>query len=688
MITYFTSNSNTFGNILRKIMRSVVKLSLLFCLTAMVACVPESKKVKTTVETDVLDETFIRIQDHQNAGNLDSLLSYMSHEDPTYRYLAARAFASYQDPRSLDSLYQMLDDPILKVRSVAAYAIGQIGNPESESALVNGFRQRDTMSVDNASNAAILEAIGKVGSKEMPSFMINASGYRDTDTLLMLGRAKSLYYFALRGIHTPEMTEHAVQTLRNYRFDDQIRLYAAHYLARSKKLDIEKVKFQIAEAFVDEKNAFIKMALANALRHTKDKEIHQILLTQLELVQDYRIKVNIIRTLKSYDYIDSAQKILDLLKSNNIHVALAASEFLAVNGVKEDAGLYRSIARDSLPWQVKTSLYGSIMKLLPFYYSKTKNATRWQIQQAIEKDSNDYVLAGYLHALGNDPESYPLITEILEENDNVIIQTAGLEALGSIVSHSDFNAIFKSTSTYHRQKILDIIKTSLASGDEGKIATAANIIANDKSLLKPLIDSTEFLLEAKASLNMPEHVESIHAIEKALAHLRGVNQPNLSSIDNYKKVNWSLLNEYSEETKAIIKTNKGAFTIDLYLSDAPASVLNFIALANENFYDGKVFHRVVPNFVIQTGSPRGDSYGGKDYAIRSEVGPLYYNDEGFVGMASAGLHTESTQWFVTHSPTPHLDGKYTIFGKITEGMDIVHQIQQGDTILDVIISNL
>ena len=92
--------------------------------------------------------------------------------------------------------------------------------------------------------------------------------------------------------------------------------------------------------------------------------------------------------------------------------------------------------------------------------------------------------------------------------------------------------------------------------------------------------------------------------------------------------------------------------------------------------------------MIQTGSPRGDNYGGADYVISSEVGPRHYDDEGYVGMASAGYHTESTQWFVTHSPTPHLDGNYTLFGKISEGMNVVHDIQVGDQITDVIITDL
>jgi len=88
--------------------------------------------------------------------------------------------------------------------------------------------------------------------------------------------------------------------------------------------------------------------------------------------------------------------------------------------------------------------------------------------------------------------------------------------------------------------------------------------------------------------------------------------------------------------------------------------------------------------VIQTGCPRGDGYGSLDYSIRSELTQIYYDSEGFIGMASAGNDTEGTQWFITHSATPHLDGNYTIFGKVIEGMDVVHKIQQGDKINEII----
>ncbi|MBK7635257.1 MAG: peptidylprolyl isomerase [Saprospiraceae bacterium] len=152
-------------------------------------------------------------------------------------------------------------------------------------------------------------------------------------------------------------------------------------------------------------------------------------------------------------------------------------------------------------------------------------------------------------------------------------------------------------------------------------------------------------------------------------------------------VDWSVIQTIGDSSIAAVKTTKGVIRIKLYKNIAPGSVANFVNLINQKFFNNKSFHRVVPNFVIQTGCPRGDGYGSPDYSIRTEVPQIPYSGEGYVGMASAGQDTESSQWFITHSATPHLEGNYTIFGKVVEGMDVVHNIQMGDKINEVIFVN-
>ncbi|MEP6849259.1 MAG: peptidylprolyl isomerase, partial [Acidobacteriota bacterium] len=135
--------------------------------------------------------------------------------------------------------------------------------------------------------------------------------------------------------------------------------------------------------------------------------------------------------------------------------------------------------------------------------------------------------------------------------------------------------------------------------------------------------------------------------------------------------------------KAVITTEKGNFTIEFLPEDAPLTVDNFIKLARGNYFNGVEVHRVVPNFVMQDGDPRGDGNGGPGWSIRCEINMVPY-ERGAVGMALSGKDTGGSQWFVTHSPQPHLDGGYTVFGKVNENdMKVVDNIVRGDKIVSV-----
>jgi cyclophilin family peptidyl-prolyl cis-trans isomerase len=191
------------------------------------------------------------------------------------------------------------------------------------------------------------------------------------------------------------------------------------------------------------------------------------------------------------------------------------------------------------------------------------------------------------------------------------------------------------------------------------------------------------LNKALAGLKLPDEMETYLEVAKALKEY-GMDSPAIP--DDQKKVksiDWKTIDELKPGTTVLITTTKGDITLKLYPERAPSSVGSFVSLSKEGYYNGKAFHRVVPNFVIQTGCPRGDGFGGLDFTLRSEVAETYYDDEGYVGLASAGLHTEGPQFFITHSPTPHLDGKYTIIGKVTSGMDVVHRIEMGDSIKQI-----
>jgi peptidyl-prolyl cis-trans isomerase B (cyclophilin B) len=138
-----------------------------------------------------------------------------------------------------------------------------------------------------------------------------------------------------------------------------------------------------------------------------------------------------------------------------------------------------------------------------------------------------------------------------------------------------------------------------------------------------------------------------------------------------------------------METNRGNIELDLYPKHAPITVNNFVFLTKEGFYDGLTFHRVISNFVIQGGDPTGTGSGGPGYRFEDEVktNPLKH-ETGAISMANAGPNTNGSQFFITHSPQPHLNGKHTVFGKVTAGQDIVNAIQQGDKMVKVTVTEV
>ena len=136
--------------------------------------------------------------------------------------------------------------------------------------------------------------------------------------------------------------------------------------------------------------------------------------------------------------------------------------------------------------------------------------------------------------------------------------------------------------------------------------------------------------------------------------------------------------------KAIMKTSKGDINLTLHDDKTPVTVANFVNLVQKGFYDGLKFHRVIADFMVQGGCPSGTGTGGPGYTFQAECTPdLKHDKPGRLSMANAGPGTNGSQFFITHVPTPWLDGKHTVFGKVTEGLDVVDAVKQGDLIKSV-----
>ncbi|HEY6122708.1 MAG TPA: peptidylprolyl isomerase, partial [Pyrinomonadaceae bacterium] len=199
-----------------------------------------------------------------------------------------------------------------------------------------------------------------------------------------------------------------------------------------------------------------------------------------------------------------------------------------------------------------------------------------------------------------------------------------------------------------------------------------SVAANDA--VKTALSSNDYLVRKRAITLL-----KANAIGDFSARLGTVQTRNRTA--DYRRA----LSRIGRSVRATITTNRGPFVIELLPAAAPLTVDNFVELAKRGYFNGITFHRVVPNFVIQGGDPRGDGNGGPGYQIRCEINQEPF-ERGAVGMALSGKDTGGSQWFVTHSPQPHLDGGYTVFGNAILGMGVVDAIVRGDVIRKIQIT--
>jgi peptidylprolyl isomerase len=193
------------------------------------------------------------------------------------------------------------------------------------------------------------------------------------------------------------------------------------------------------------------------------------------------------------------------------------------------------------------------------------------------------------------------------------------------------------------------------------------------------LGSVALLEEVYADLEAPPDAEAMAAVRDALEKA-GAPAPPAPAPSPVRPIDWEYLAGHGPRPKLRLDTTRGAIDLELDAESAPQTAETVLRLVEDGRYDGVEFHRVVPGFVIQGGDVgRGDGWGGPGFAIRSELTRLPY-DRGVLGMASAGKDTEGSQYFVTHGMQPHLDGRYTAFGRVVSGMEVVDAILAGDRV--------
>jgi cyclophilin family peptidyl-prolyl cis-trans isomerase len=307
-------------------------------------------------------------------------------------------------------------------------------------------------------------------------------------------------------------------------------------------------------------------------------------------------------------------------------------------------------------WHVRSTL-ASILGTLPAEASLPR-------LRAMLSDTDQRVIPSVLASIAklHAPDAGPLMFDRLKADDP-IVRAAAADAIGALAPPDGAAAL---AGAYH----LGLRDPEYAARTSALAALVKYGAAAAMPVLTEALADKDWAVRVRAAALMKQ----LDPASDADARIRPA--PTTSSADVYQSGD---LVDPPVSTQVYIDTDRGTIQIELAVLDAPMTVRNFVTLARKGFFDGLTFHRVVPDFVIQGGDPRSDGEGGPGYTIRDELSEREFL-RGTVGMALDWPDTGGSQFFILHSPQPHLNAKYTAFGRVLSGMDVADQIRQGDVI--------
>lgn len=650
----------------------------LLCWLSMSGCLPPDQRPTQSIRHGIRDVVVREVMQWQDRLLLDSLHAAVDREDPTWRFYAARALASVGDSSSVPALQKLLQDPHEDVRIMAVVALGQLRWPGAATPLVAAFDPWDTLGTNTTMNAAILEAIGKTGDGDLLHHMASVKTYGPEDIGYIRGQVRGLFYYLVRDMTDPLGTRRMIEMLANESLDPDIRKYAGYYIQRHKAAQVDTLLTDMMSSLRSENDPTIRMLLATALGKSEDEMAMRTLLGLFPLETDARVRISMVRALGNFPLEKTKEGLLAALRDSAILVGITAAEVLSQVVNPQDSPEWLQVARTTKnPW-VKAHLYVTVSQLCPVYLPVTRTALQNDLRQLLPTD-DPYLKGVYLRAMGKFVWNVPMLRTEWNNARHPYVKTAAIEALRDISDREDFNMAFGQAAWSIRRNLGEFFVQALQSRDEGSICVAAEALRHPAGIYRNFMQLDSVFQKVLAQLRLPGQLESYTQVGQTQAFWKRTQWQPLRPSFNHP-IEWEKSLQIKENTRAILKTSRGTIILILHAESAPGAVSNFLQLAESGFFNGKVFHRVVPNFVIQGGCPRGDGYGSLDYTLRSELAEARFDREGLVGMASLGPHTEGTQFFITHLPAPHLDGRYTVFGEVDSGMDVVLSILPGDTI--------
>jgi cyclophilin family peptidyl-prolyl cis-trans isomerase/HEAT repeat protein len=654
------------------------------------------------------------------------------------RARAVLAAGRIGDPRAVPSIVPVMqNDRDVNVRAMAAFALGEIEAVRDATALIPATR----VPTPDAVRARALEALGKIAAALPRDDKVSAKLFGDaiiaalnaerarkpapSREVILLGLTA-----ALRA--RPADAGKVVALYLNYP-DARVRADAANTLSRLRSKDAND---PLRSVLASDTDGVARANAARALGTAEDKAAFDLLLDHAMNDRDARVRVSALRALAQLKDARAADTLIkrgealfaeykaakvsgSVARPSSLNellgVVAALGSVLANTSDGRALTLLRAVreAEDYVDPETEIAFAriapAQYMREKPFanlYLRAADNKLAWQAISAVAQGLGEVGALSSEHA-GNSivtvqADAQIALRAILADRATPALALPDVLRAVAAFKPLDADALMRDQLARSEDVIVRATAAELLGNESpGVETTRALVAALPRAMRDEMNDAALALLEAlakqkdedaaaaiRSALESPDYLLRVRAatLLHSLNPSEGADERIQTAATRYHVADYRrAIARRNSRVQAIVSTDKGAFTIELLPEDAPLNVDNFVELARRGFFNGIAFHRVVPNFVIQGGDPRGDGNGGPGYQIRCEINEVSY-DRGAVGMALSGKDTGGSQWFVTHSPQPHLDGGYTVFGRVTQGMEVVDAIARGDRIRTVTVT--
>ena len=716
---------------------SILTVTVLFLAPPLYAQRPRAPRVaRVGIDSKILLQ-IIRAEDTRRwDADLEKLLT---HDDPKVRKRAVLAAGRIGNEAAVPPLAErVLTDRDLDVRQTAAFALGEIESGGGAYAVTEVLKVRGNDTAPAVLRARAVEALGKI----IAAVTSPDTAAKPDDDWLDSARApivNTLRFEINRGAQADRLTILLALTAVLRAKPDGVGKLLAQCLDHSDSRVVADALNTLARLRLKEGNdkargllkhndPIVRANAARVLGVTEDKQAFDALLDRALHDSDERVVVSSIRALGSLKDPRAAEKLLErgkyvlrLVKTSGAYPIEPRNELLeiatTIGTLKRDSRSpdvtqflreVRAAVEAKAPEveiamaRVDPELYvteetkfgvkspasiaqglneiAAIKKTKPELDEKSKFVPAW-IEDLLDCNLNSRAVNGskcLLQPVAISPmlQAYAAFTPDNVEtalrrwlNDqDVIVRATSAELIGE-----------RAPNEANRRALIAALPRAMRDADNDAALAILSALAKQKNkeandAIKTALDSKDHLLRRRAVALL-----KANAVGDFSGRIGTVQTRNTEA--DYRRA----IARIGKKPTATVVTNKGSFTIEFLTEDATLNVDNFLQLAKRGYFNGQTIPRVVANFVVQAGDPRGDQNGGPGYTIRCEINEVPY-ERAAVGMALSGKDTGGSQWFVTHSPQPHLDGGYTVFGRVIRGMDVVDRIARGDRIVRVVVN--